>query len=83
MRRFSVPVHLVLSSPPSRRFSGEIRNKTLTCGRAWTCPSCGAGHDRDLNATLNMMSRYLEAAAVRPWDEGPPREAMVLRHAVS
>jgi hypothetical protein len=29
------------------------------------------------------MSRYLEAAAVRPSDEGPPREAMVLRDAVS
>jgi len=58
-------------------------NKNLTCERAWTCPTCGARHDRDLNAALNIMSRYLEAAAVRPWDEGPPREAMVLRDAVS
>jgi len=41
-------------------------NKNLTCGRAWTCPACGARHDRGLNAALNMMSRYLEAAAVWP-----------------
>jgi putative transposase len=58
-------------------------NKNLTYERAWTCPNCGARHDRDLNAALNIMSRYLEAAAVRPSDEGPPREAMVLRDAVS
>jgi putative transposase len=58
-------------------------NKNLTYERAWTCPTCGARHDRDLNAALNIMSRYLEAAAVRPSDEGPPREAMVLRDAVS
>jgi len=58
-------------------------NKNLTYERAWTCPNCGARHDRDLNAALNIMSRYLEAAVVRPSDEGPPREAMVLRDAVS
>jgi len=56
--------------------------KNLMCGRAWTCPTCGARYDRDLNAALNIMSRHPEAAAVRSWDEGPPREAMVLRHAV-
>jgi hypothetical protein len=65
MCRFSVPAHLAFSSPPSRIFSGGIQNKTLTYERAWTCPSCGARHDRDLNAALNIMSRYLEAAAVR------------------
>jgi len=61
----SVPAHLALSSPPSRIFSGGIQNETLTYERAWTCPSCGAKHDRDLNAALNIMSRYPEAAAVR------------------
>jgi len=28
-------------------------------------------------------SLYSEAAPVRPWDEGPPREAMVLRDEAS
>jgi len=44
--------------------------KNLMCGRAWTCPTCGARHDRDLNAALNIMSRHPEAAAVRSRGEG-------------
>jgi hypothetical protein len=77
-----IRVVYVRAANTSKSCSNWSINKNLTCGRAWTCPTCDARHDRDLNAALNIMSRYLEAAAVRPSDEGPPREAMVLRDAV-
>ena len=28
--------------------------------RNWTCPNCGANHDRDLNATINILHKALE-----------------------
>ncbi len=31
--------------------------------RSWTCPKCGAVHDRDENAAKNILRRALESAA--------------------
>ena len=58
-------------------------NRALAYERAWSRPNCGARLDRDVNAARNLRSRYLEAAEVRPSDEWPPCEAMVLRDAIS
>ncbi|MCS6320241.1 MAG: transposase, partial [Nitrospira sp.] len=31
--------------------------------RAWTCPTCGTAHDRDLNAAKNLVAAGQAAAA--------------------
>lgn len=47
-------------------------NKTLTLSvRHWTCPECGASHDRDYNASVNiknfgLQTLRMERAEVKP-----------------
>lgn len=43
--------------PSSKLCSGcGVRNATLALGeRAWTCAGCGARHDRDVNAAINLQ----------------------------
>jgi putative transposase len=56
---------------------GWINNMLTLNDREWTCPKCGAKHDRDVNAAINILEygradrnlRTGRSGAVRPVDE--------------
>jgi putative transposase len=58
--------------PSSKRCSscGHIVDKMPLNIREWTCPSCGCNHDRDVNASKNILAAGLAVsvcgATVRP-----------------
>ena len=53
----------------------RVENLTLDV-RQWTCPGCGASHDRDLNAATNLMNMAVSSTASACGGEGagPVRE---------
>lgn len=73
-----IPVEYVGASMTSKTCSRcGHRNRALKCERCWTCPNCGIQHNRDLNAAMNILSRFKEPNVVRSADEGLAKEAMV------
>lgn len=58
---------------PSTQVCGECGEMTGPKGsselnvRKWTCPSCGATHDRDINAARNIAGKGAEILGI-PWD---------------
>lgn len=55
--------------PSSKRCSecGAV-NKALLSNERWTCPSCGAEHDRDLNAAVNLLEEGMKIVGRGPSD---------------
>ena len=73
-----LPVSYVRAAMTSKTCSKcGYRNRALKWEKCWTCPNCGIQHDRDLNAALNILSRFKEPTVVRSVDEGLAKEAMV------
>ena len=59
--REGVPVIGVASANTSKRCSAcQKINKELKAEQEWVCPSCGAVHDRDHNAAINIANGALE-----------------------
>ena len=56
--------------PPSKTCSacGHLLAELNLSTRHWTCPSCGARHDRDVNAAKNILAAGLAVARGSPGD---------------
>jgi putative transposase len=70
--------------PSSKRCGhcGYVVNKLPLEIRAWSCPSCGTRHDRDINAATNILAAGLAVsvcgATVRP-EESKSRKAGAMK----
>ncbi|ACK65408.1 transposase, IS605 OrfB family [Rippkaea orientalis PCC 8801] len=70
--------------PSSKRCGncGHIIDKLPLNIRQWECPNCGANHDRDINASQNILAAGLAVsvcgASVRP-EESKSRKATALK----
>lgn len=44
-------------------------NSTVKVGvNHWKCPVCGESHDRDINAALNILSKYVASQSIVGWE---------------
>ncbi|NER07247.1 MAG: IS200/IS605 family element transposase accessory protein TnpB, partial [Okeania sp. SIO3C4] len=70
--------------PSSKRCSncGHVVDKLPLSIREWNCPECGSHHDRDINASINILAAGLAVsvcgATVRP-EESKSRKAGAMK----
>ena len=83
-------VHIDRFFPSSKTCSkcGWINNPLTLKDREWICPKCGTKHDRDLNASINILNEgyrknisvgttdYERGAKIRPTLVGTSNETL-------
>ena len=47
---------------------GYINPKVKVGVNYWKCPICGSNHDRDINAALNILSKYVTSQSIVGWE---------------
>lgn len=47
---------------------GYINPKVKVGINYWKCPICGETHDRDINAALNILSKYVTSRSIVGWE---------------
>ena len=62
---------------------GYVNPKVKVGVNYWKCPICGENHDRDINAALNILSKYVTSRSIVGWELtentnacGEPRSSM-------
>jgi len=62
---------------------GFVNPKVKVGINYWKCPICGENHDRDINAALNILSKYVTSQSIVGWELteirnacGEPRSSM-------
>jgi transposase len=43
---------------------GFINSEVVLGVNEWKCPICGESHDRDINAALNILSKYVTSQSI-------------------
>ena len=47
---------------------GFVNPKVKVGINYWKCPICGENHDRDINAALNILSKYVTSQSIVGWE---------------
>ena len=47
---------------------GYVNPKVKVGVNHWKCPVCGESHDRDINAALNILSKYVTSQSIVGWE---------------
>lgn len=47
---------------------GYVNPKVKVGVNQWKCPVCGESHDRDINAALNILSKYVTSRSIVGWE---------------